>query len=78
LTKHVEQKPVPDIGLFNDRVDDLASDESEPYVEKVGTHFRADNYYQPVEYNQRTQYSQQNEPKPKENVNLLVDNIQGQ
>ena len=33
LTKHVEQKPVPDIRLLDYRVDDFSSDEAEPDVE---------------------------------------------
>lgn len=78
LTKHVEQKPVPDIGLLDDGVDDLSTDESEPDVEKVGTHFWADYDDQPVENNQWTQHCEKNEPEPKKNINFFVNNIQGQ
>ena len=52
LSKHIEQEPVPDIGLFDDGIDDFSTDESEPDVEKIGTHFRADNDDKPVENNQ--------------------------
>ena len=43
LSKHIEQEPVPNIGLFDDGIYDFSTDESESDVEKIGTHFRADN-----------------------------------
>lgn len=65
LSKHVEQEPVPDIGLFDDGIDDFSTDESESDVEKIGTHFRADNDDKPVKNNQCTQHSEENKPERK-------------
>lgn len=63
LSKHIEQEPVPDIGLLDDGIDDFSTNESEPDVEKVGTHFRADDDDKPVKNNQGTQHSEQNKPE---------------
>ena len=38
LAKHVEEEPVSHLGLFDDDVNALLLDQSEPDVEKVGTH----------------------------------------
>ena len=45
LPQHVEQEPVPHLALLHQRVHDLPLDESEPDVEKVGSHPRRQNYH---------------------------------
>ena len=45
LAQHVEEEPVANEGLLDDGIDDFPPDESESDVEKIGTHFRAENYY---------------------------------
>ena len=52
LSEHVEQKPVSDVGLFDDGVDDLAADESEPDVKEVGAHLWAEDDNETVENHQ--------------------------
>ncbi len=57
LAEHVEQKPVTDVGLFHDCVDDLATDESEADVEEVGAHLRTQDDDQAVQDHQQGQQS---------------------
>ena len=39
LTKHVKQKPVANITLFDNGVDYFPSDESETYIKEIRPHF---------------------------------------
>lgn len=75
LAKHVEQKPVSNKGFLDDSVDDFSPYQSKSDVEKVGTHFGAEDDDEPVEDDQHAQHGKQYEPKPEKNVNLFINNI---
>ena len=66
LPQHVEQEPVPDVGLLDDGVDHLPPDEPEPDVEEVGPHLRAEDDDEAVEDHQETQDRQHDEPGKRE------------
>ena len=62
LAQHVEKEPVPDVGLLDNGVDDLTTDEPEADVEEVGAHLRAQHNDESVQDHQHAQDGQQNKP----------------
>ena len=78
LAQHVEQEPVAHLGLLDDDVDALLFDQSEPDEEQVGTHARGKHNHGPVDHHEHREQEEQEHPEPKEDVDLLIDNVQGQ
>ena len=78
LAKHVEQEPVTHLGLLDDDIDALLLDEPEPYEQEVGAHPRRDDDHQPVQHNQGSEEREHKEVEPQEDVDLLIDNVDGQ
>ena len=70
---HVEKEKVSHFGLFNDDVDTLSLDESEAKVEQVGSDLGGQHDEDPVQYHQRSQAAEDQEPKPKEDVDFLIN-----
>lgn len=54
-TEHVEEKPIANVTLFHDGVDDFSANETESYVEEVGPHFGTDDNDDTIENDQNTQ-----------------------
>lgn len=77
-TQHVEEKPVSDITFLDYGIDDFSSNESESDVEQVSSHFGTDDDYDPVDNNQKAENAEENEPEPKKDVDLLIDNVERQ
>ena len=78
LSQHVEQEPVADLRLLDYDVNALFPDQSEPDVQKVGTDSGWKNNDQPVEHYKGGQDSKDEEPEPNKNVDLFVDDVDGQ
>ena len=76
LAQHVKEEPVAHLALLDDGVDDLSLDEPESNVEEVGAHPRTDDYHETIDDNERRKYTQDEKPKPQEDVDLFVDDIQ--
>ena len=78
LPEHVQQEPVAHLGLLDYYVDALLLDEPEADVEEVGPHPRGDDDDEAVEDHHSGQHCQQQEVEPQEDVDLLIDNVDGQ
>lgn len=78
FTQHVEEKPISDVTFLDYGIDDLSSNESESDVEQVSSHFRTDDDYDPVDNDQKAKNAEENEPEPKKDVDLLIDNVERQ
>ena len=78
LTEHVKEEPVSDVALLHDRVDHLSPDEPEPDVQEVCAHLRADDNDDPVDDDEEAKDGERDEPEPEEDVDLLVDDVEGQ
>ncbi len=78
LAEHVEQEPVTHLRLLYDDVDALLLDEAEPYEKEVGSHAGRDYDDEAVEDDQCRHDRQQEEVEPQEDVDLLVDYVDGQ
>ena len=78
LAQHVEEKEVSHLGLSDDNVDAFFLDQAEADVQQVGPHPRRHDDDQSVEHDHEGHGGQQQEPEPEEDVNLFVDNIDGQ
>ena len=78
LTQHVEKEPVSDIAFLDDGVDDFSPDQPEPDVQEVGAHLWTDDDDDPIDDDQKTQDGKSDEPEPQKDVDLLVDDVEGQ
>jgi len=78
LAKHIKKKPVSYVALFDNCVYDFPPDEPEPDVEQVRSHLGADDNNESVDDDEEAEHSQEGEPEPQEDVDFLVDNVEGQ
>ena len=78
LTQHVEEKPVADVALLDDGVDDLSAYQPEADVEQVRPHLGADDDDDAVHDDEYAEHGEQDEPEPQEDVDLLVDDVERQ
>ena len=78
LAKHIQQEPVTHLGLLDDDVDALLLDQAEPDVEEVCPHPGREDDHGPVDAHQRGEEHEQDHPEPEKDVDLLIDNVDGQ
>ena len=78
LPEHVEEEPVAHLGLLDDDVDALLLYEPESDVEQIGPHPGRDYDDDAVKDDHGCEAAQDQEPEPEEDVDLLIDDIDGQ
>lgn len=78
LAQHVEEEPVPHLALPDYGVDDFLVDEAEAQTQEVGPHARTEDDHEAVQQHEEREEHQQQKPKPEEDVDLLVDDVDGE
>ena len=77
LSQHVQQEKVAHLSFSDDYVNALFLDQPEPYVQQIGSHSWRNYDDQSIEDHHERQEGQQEEPEPQEDIDLLIDDVDG-
>lgn len=77
FSQHVQEIPVAHLALPDDGVYRIPSDEAEPHAHDVNPHPGRQDDDDAVNDGEEGQDAEDDEPEPKEDVDLLVDDVQG-